>query len=685
MAAFLFAVGLGKDSLPFPPKANFSDAVTSHWPNALFLRQSVLDDHTWPLWRPLLMSGQPFAANPLNKVWYPPQWLVFLLPPIVHLNLLTWVHLVIAGVGAWAWSGATGLKTWPAALVGLGYAFGPRLIASVGAGHLDLIYAAAWYPWLLWSVYRLVQPVPARRSEIGLAIFAALCFLADVRMSAYAFAVAAVYALWRWVFLPDERTWAVLRRLGSRLMAAVLLTAGLTAVQWVPLLLYRADLSRNDIRLEDAAINSLSAGRWLGLLIGDHGGSWETLVYVGISTLLLALVALIMRPRVLGVWGVLVLIIMLYAMGDRFVFWTALNRLIPALRWWRVPPRVWLAAALILPYLAGWGAQLLAENPPDRRAARLGTVALIGGGMVCGVFGTLTLSSQLDLTALLGIFALPLTALVMLLAILRRVRPQTVMPLFTLLVAADVLWIDRTLIEGRSQREWLDPYRELAAYLHDDGATRVYSPSYSLPQQAAAYWNIPQFGGVDPFQFSSYVEAAQAATGVSVSGYSITIPAYEADESEQDTDVEEGATSERDMLATANRGAPISPERLGQWLVSHVVSAFEIDASGLELEAHIGDAYVYRNTLAPDVSLVWDGPNRVTVHSEKTYTGELYAVARGRWRDQGAASPGLPGAVDGSLQTWTLEYDPSEIWWSFLAAGLLIGAAGGIWWRLIRD
>jgi hypothetical protein len=149
--------------------------------------------------------------------------------------------------------------------------------------------------------------------------------------------------------------------------------------------------------------------------------------------------------------------------------------------------------------------------------------------------------------------------------------------------------------------------------------------------------------------------------------------------------VEEGATSERDMLATANLGAPISPERLGQWLVSHVVSAFEIDVSGLELEAHIGDAYVYRNTLAPDVSLVWDGPNRVTVHSENPYTGELYAVARGRWRDQKTASPGLPGAVDGSLQTWTLEYDPSEIWWSFLAAGLLIAAASGIWWRLIRD
>ncbi len=197
LAAFLLAAGLGPDSLPFPPGADFSDAVTSHWPNALFFRRVVLDDHTWPLWRPLIMSGQPFAANPLNKVWYPPQWLVLVLPPILHLNLLTWLHLVIAGAGAWAWSRSTGLLPWPAALVGVGYAFGPRLIASAGAGHLDLIYAAAWYPWMLWAAFRLVPLIPARRAALALgnirgAVFSGrradvrVCLCRDRRLSALA-------------------------------------------------------------------------------------------------------------------------------------------------------------------------------------------------------------------------------------------------------------------------------------------------------------------------------------------------------------------------------------------------------------------------------------------------------------------------------------------------------------------
>src|SRR5262245_5864905 len=67
IAALLIGVGYRVDTLPFRPGATFSDAVISHWPNALFLQRS-LQAGEFPLWRPLLMSGQPFAANPLSKV-----------------------------------------------------------------------------------------------------------------------------------------------------------------------------------------------------------------------------------------------------------------------------------------------------------------------------------------------------------------------------------------------------------------------------------------------------------------------------------------------------------------------------------------------------------------------------------------------------------------------------------------
>ena len=669
LAAFLLAVGLGGDRLPTPRDADFSDAMTSHWPNALFLRRSVLEDGVLPLWRPSIMSGTPFAANPLSKVWYPFQWLVLLLPPGWHLNMLIWLHLVLAGVGARAWARATGLPDGPAMLAGAGYAFAPRVIAAVGAGHVDLVYAAAWIPWLLWAVERVLNGPSERRATLWLGMFTALCLLADVRLSAYGLALAAVYALWRWRAARRRKQAALY------LLAAGLLAAGLSAMQWVPLLLWRADLSRAGLTPHDAALFSLRAEDWFGLFFGDHGGLGEMLVYVGISTLALALAAVLLRPRPLLFWLAVVLFAGAHAMGENFVLWRALVEIIPPLRWWRVPPRSWFLAALIVPYLAAWGAHLLATNPPDRRAARLLVTATLGGGMACGAFSLAVLSAELGWGTAIGTLALPLVALTMALALGRVLSPRALLIAFAAIVLADMLWIDQSLVVGRSPREWLEPYRPLAEYLRETGAVRVYSPTYSLPQQAAAYWEIAQFDGVDPFQSTAYVEAAALATGVPADGYSVTIPAFVPDDESQ---------TEQETLATANCRAPIRPDLLGAWLVTHVVSACPLSADGLTLETQIGGVYVYRNSYAPRVTLDWDGPNRVTVRLDAPYAGPLYAVAKGRWRNAPDDRPGLPGVLDGARSEWTFAYDPSEVWLGLATGAALVALGALTLWGGIR-
>jgi hypothetical protein len=675
LLAFWIITGLGPDRLPYLPASEFSDAVTSHWPNALFLRRTVREDHTWPLWRPLLMSGQPFAANPLNKAWYPLQWLVIVLPPALHLNVLAGLHLLLAGTGAWAWGRETGLQPWPAALAGFGYAFAPRVMATFGAGHLDIVYALGWFPWLLWAVQRTVQPAPARHAVVWLALFGSLSVLADMRLSVYIFMTAGVYALWRWRQITALRAWADVRKVLLTIGSAALLVLGLTAIQWMPLLLMAGDLSRADMTRNDAAVHSLEPGQWLGLLLGDHGGTWETLVYAGVSTLVLVIVALVLQPRRFALWGGLLVFVALYAMGDNFVLWPLLTWLLPPLRWLRVPPRVWLVAALVMPYLAAWGAQLLAERPPDaRRAVRLAVVGVLGGGIVCSVSSLFMLAPPLEVTTVLGTLALPLVMLGVALALFGKLSARPLMALFALVVIADVVWIDLALVEGHAKDEWLDPYAELADTLRADGAVRVYSPSYSLPQQAAAYWEIPQFGGVDPFQIAEYVVAAELATGVPVDGYSVTIPPYAGDGDEQD------------VLVTANRGAPLDADLLGRWLVTHVIAVFEIDADGLVLWSRVetpqGTVYVYRNMFARDVRLAWDGPNRVTVVAGSTPNGVIFPVAPGRWQDVDTPVLSVSGAA--SDATASFEYSRSEVWAGASMAGILItfGLAG--WWMVRR-
>lgn len=663
LAALLTLTDFDPDGLPFQPGAAYSDAATSHWPSALFLRRSALDDHAFPLWRPLLMGGQPFAANPLNKVWYPPQWLVLALPPALHLNVLSALHLVLAGIGAWTWSRATGLRAEGATLVGLAYLLAPRLVAAWGAGHLDLIYAAAWFPWALWATHRAVRADASARDALALGALAALCFLADVRLSAYVFALAAAYG---GCLLASSGVWrdrTVQLRLGLRLGGSGLLAAGLAAPQWAPLLLLRADLSRAHLSLTDAAAGRIEPGGWIGLLIGEHGGGPETMVYAGVSVLALAGLALALQPRRFALWGAALLIAALYSLGDQSPLWLALNRAAPALRWWRVPGRAWLIAALILPYLAGWGAQLGVEALSGGRKLRLALAGLFGGGLACAATLAVALVPPLNAGAALGALALPATALTLALAQAGRLPVRRALALLIAVVALDLLWIDRSLLEWRGADQWLEPHRALAEFLRDDGAIRVYSPSYSLPQQVAAWWDIAQFGGVDPFQRAAFVAAAAAATGIPAGGYSVTVPPLE---------VEDDAG-----IAGANQDATPDARQLGAWLVTHVVAEYPLAVDGLTPVGRVGSAHIYRNDLAPRATLDWQGPNRVTVTLREAFGGPLYAVSASALGGMGETGDlGLPGMIEPGARTWTFAAEPDEIALgaAAAAAGLLLAA-----------
>ncbi len=671
LLALLALTGFDPDGLPFQPDALFSDAATSHWPSALFLRRAVLDDGAFPLWRPLLMGGQPFAANPLNKVWYPPQWLALALPPAIHLNTLAALHLVLAGAGAWVWGRATGLRAGSAALFGLAYPLAPRLVAALGAGHLDLIYAAAWFPWVLWAVWRVTRREARARNAILLGVVAALCFLADVRLSAYVFVTATAYGVGRVIASGMWRDRRATIHLGGRLVGGALMAAGLSAPQWVSLLLVRGELSRGDISLADAAFGAIEPAGWAALLLGDHGGGPETMVYAGASVLALAGVAILARPRQLAWWGAVVVVAALYAMGELSPLWLALNRLIPALRWWRVPSRAWLVAALVLPYLAAWGAQVSVERLTVGRVARLALAAAIGGGLACAATAAFALVPPLKLGTAFGVLALPVTAGTVALALSHRLASSHALALLTAIVVADLLWIDRTLLEWRGADEWLEPHRPLAEFLLDDDAIRVYSPSYSLPQQAAAYWEIAQFGGVDPFQRAAFVDAAAVATGVRPEGYSVTIPPLHVEGDAQ--------------ISEANRGAIPDAERLGAWLVTHVVAAYPLDVEELSFIGQVGEVYVYRNEAAPAVTLNWNGPNRVTARLLDDTSGPLYAVAASGLGGMGAADDlGLPGEVKPGAQSWTFAAEPDEIALGVGAGIVCLALAGVALWGANR-
>jgi hypothetical protein len=575
----LLATGLRLDSLPFQPEAGFSDAAVSHYPAAWHLHHSLRVEGNFPVWQELNMGGQPFAANPLNKTAYPLQWLAVLLPPLLHLNVMIVLHILLAAWGMMRWVQALGLPTEAATLATLAYALAPRAIGHLSAGHLDFIYALAWFPWLMLAVHHACHQPFALRHALRLALFAALLLLADVRLSLFAFTAAAaygVYECWR------LRRWSAVRSGIAALIPFGLLVAALV----LPLLLWSPWLNRAALTPDDAGLFSLPPALLTGMLLPFPVSNIEYVTYIGLPILALAFIAVWQQPRLYLLWLGLLLAATFYALGSNTIVWQTVVNIFPFLSWFRVPARAWFIVALIMPLLTAYGLQMLLQIRDgtlklSRRTQQQTRLALTGLAALVAVLGIVLLATQVSVGIRWLVVGIS-TVIILWLSLSGRFTTHAISVSLALLFAFDLGANALQSLEWRGRDDWGTPYVVLAETLRTDGADRVYSPAYSLPQQIAAEYGLSIFGGVDPFQLRANAEAIQQASGVAAQGYSVVQPPL--------------LGGEGDDLSTVNRDALPDTRLLARWQVSHVVAPYPIDLPTLELARRIDDLYVYRNT-----------------------------------------------------------------------------------------
>jgi hypothetical protein len=559
--AYLWPLARQPLGVAYPPGSDYTDLLVSHLPNADFARRTLWGAGQWPWWNAQLFGGQPFAADPLAGLWYPPGWLLLVpaVPLTLGFNVLLAVHLVWGGLGVYRLLRAEGVTRGPALLGGLAFAGTPKLVGHLGAGHVSLVYAVAWTPWLLVAVRAALAWGGPWRGALAGAVWA-LVFLADARWAFYAGVLAAAYAVWL-IFAPG----AAQVRPGSapqsevankqRVLAllTMLLFAGLlSSVLALPLLEFVRQSNRAALTLAEAAVYSLPPVNLLGLLLRNPGGFHEHITYAGTVTLLLALVGLGRRTLF---WVLACVAAAAFALGSHFVVFPLLFRLVPGLSLLRVPPRVWFVVALGLCVLAGHGAQALTETLWPWLAERYARVRI------------------------------------------RLPAASTALAVMMLAGVLDLARFDGTLLEVRPAPALSDTAAWLRA---QPGKFRVYSPSYSLP----AGDGLEHVDGVDPLQLARTVAFVEAASGVPALGYSVTLPAFS-----------DG------LLATANREAVPDARLLGLLNVRYVAAAFPLAAADLTLVEQHGATWLYENSAWRPRAWIEGGaaeitawtPNRVAV------------------------------------------------------------------------
>jgi len=576
-AAFFWPLLLQPGGFLYRPNSDYSDLTITHWPNALFIRRSLATWGQVPLWRPLILGGEPFAANPLSGLWYPPNLLLLVLPLTPAFNLLFLLHALWAGWGGYRLARASGASLAGGLVAALTLMFAPKAVAHLASGHVGLYFAFAWLPWLLWAIRRLGEEAGAGRIATAAAT-AAMLILADVRLGFYGGLTAAGY--WLWGLFCARRT--VRWRDGLAGIAAGLLAAAWVAVQIAPLAAVAGRLNRGGLSLAESGIASLPPRYLIGLLVADHGGFQEWMTYLGAVGLLLAVIGLIRwRSRERWGWTALAILAALYSLGTHTPLYRWLYHILPPLGWLRGPARAWFLVVLAAAVLAAHGLTQLkqAGRSRGRRADRL-AVALAGVALA-GVAGGLLLHLPANVAAAAVIW--PLAGTLIALRDGDRLRGSLFSALILALAVVDLWLVGFTLYRVRPAGAVLAEGETAAAWLvGQPGPFRVYSPSYSIPQHTGAVYDVEAVDGVDPFQLADYAAFMQAATGVDQSGYSVTIPTF------PEVDADE------DMLRAHCNVAP-DLELLGLLNVHYLAAACPLQAPGLVAEGQRGGVHLYRN------------------------------------------------------------------------------------------
>jgi hypothetical protein len=199
-----------------------------------------------PLWNPLVGMGAPLAANYQAGLFYPPNWIYFLLAASGGTASLAWGQgWLVAAHLAWAALGmallARRLELGALAQTVSGLAFGLSGYLVARAGFLSINAAVAWMPWVILG---LTWRRPGLGSKVYLSVCTGMLLLAGHAQTAwYILLFAAAWSAF-WTF-PALSTGSGLRPLAGEaarwvtrawgpLAGAIGLGVLLAAVQLLP-------------------------------------------------------------------------------------------------------------------------------------------------------------------------------------------------------------------------------------------------------------------------------------------------------------------------------------------------------------------------------------------------------------------------------------------------------------------
>jgi hypothetical protein len=244
---------------------------------------------------------------------------------------------------------------------------------------------------------------------------------------------------------------------------------------------------------------------------------------------------------------------------------------------------------------------------------------------------------------------------------------------FVGLLVLELVATDVTLVEARSEADALSSGRSIATRLEEANGGRTFSPSYAVPQEAAAELGLELADGVHPLQLAGYVDFMAGATGFEPGGYSVTLPPFPSGDPADDW------------------GPRLDAEALGLLSVAQIASTYPIEANGLSLEGTADGVLLYRNAARRpwawietdsadgssfvEVEAIDRMPNRIDVRASGPGRLVLSELMYPGWRATVDGEEVVIEADHGLLRSVELQEGAHDVRFAFVPGSLFLGIA----------
>lgn len=371
-----------------------------------------------PFWNPYTFSGIPFMADVAVGVFYPPNWLPVLFMregnvPSYAVQFVIIAHFALAQWTMFRFVRSLELSDLAALIAAISYGFSGMMVCHVF--HPTMVAHYAWFP-LVWMYFR--QTLHELRLKPALQagfVYGVMMLSGHPQTTLYAALLLFFFTLWTGVaqLWKKELRGVNILKFGALAALPVAIGAGIFAVQLLHSQEFSSVSQRKLLTMEQASLvsyywkqlYSLLVPKFYGFVDGatiDSGASeipyyiegatfvydyWETCFYVGVPTLMLAVIGWThtlrggfndaQRHYLSGFLLFIAVFAVLFALGKNGWLFPLMFQL-PLFDTFRIPPRMMMFAVLALCVMAAIGFDVLVASVRLQRDEQRSFVKTVG-------------------------------------------------------------------------------------------------------------------------------------------------------------------------------------------------------------------------------------------------------------------------------------------------------------------